>query len=55
MTAVIIQSNKIVLNEAKDNYALLELPYGKKRNKLFGQRNTRGVDLKQNFSKSYFI
>ena len=31
MTAVTIQSNKIVLNEFKDNKVLLEPPYGKKR------------------------
>ena len=37
MTAVTTQSNKIVLNEVKDNQALLETSYGKKPYKLFGQ------------------
>ena len=37
MTAVIIQSNKIVLNDVKDNEVLLEPFYGKKPNELFGQ------------------
>ena len=37
MIAVTIQSNKIVSNKVKDNYALLEPPYGKKRKGLFGQ------------------
>ena len=31
MTAVIIQSHKIVLNEVKDNYALLEPAYRTKQ------------------------
>ena len=36
MTAVTIQSNKIVLNE--DNWVLLEPLYGKRKlNELFGQ------------------
>ena len=35
ITAVTIQSNKIVLNEIKDNQALLGPPYRKKTNKLF--------------------
>ena len=39
MTAVTIQSNKIVLNEIKDNWALLEPSYRKKPNELFGQPN----------------
>ena len=39
MTAVIIQSNKIVLDEVKDSEALLEPSYRKKLNKLFGQNN----------------
>ena len=30
MTAVTIQSNKVVSNEVKDNSTLLELSYGKK-------------------------
>ena len=29
VTAITIQSNKIVLNEVKDNYTLLEPSYGK--------------------------
>ena len=41
MTAVSIQSNKIVLNEVQDNSALLEPSYGKKPNELFGQPNRR--------------
>ena len=36
MTAVTIQSNKIVLNEVKDNQVLLE-PHYRKNNALFGQ------------------
>ena len=39
MTAVTIQSNKIVSNEVKDNKMLLEPPYRKKPNELFGQPN----------------
>ena len=31
MIAVMILSNKIVLNDIKDNYALLEPSYGKKQ------------------------
>ena len=38
-TAVTIQTNKIVLNEVKDNQTLLESSYGKKHNELFGQSN----------------
>ena len=38
MTAVTIQSNKIVVNEVKHNKTLLEPSYGKK-NKLYGQPN----------------
>ena len=37
MTAVTIQSNKIVLNEVKDNQVLLDSSYKEKTNKLFGQ------------------
>ena len=40
MILVTIQSNKILLNEVKDNEALLEPSYGKKTNDLFGQPNT---------------
>lgn len=36
MTAVIIQSDKIVLSEVKDNQTLLEPSYGR-ANKSFGQ------------------
>ena len=39
MTAVTIQPNKIVLNEVKNNQALLEPSYRKKPNELFGQHN----------------
>ena len=39
MTAVTIQSNKIVSNEVRDNKALLEPSYGKKTNKHFGPPN----------------
>ena len=41
MTAVKIQSNKIILNEAKDISTLLEPSYRKKLNKLFSQPNIR--------------
>ena len=41
MTAVTIQSNKIVLNEIKDNQALLEPLYRKKLNKRIGQPKTQ--------------
>ena len=34
MTAVTIQSSKIVLNEVKDSKALLEPSYGKKQTNL---------------------
>ena len=37
MTAVKIQSNKTVLDEVNNNYALLEPSYGKKTNELFDQ------------------
>ena len=37
MTAVTIQSNKIVSNEVKDNQTLLEPSYRKKTNEVFGQ------------------
>ena len=37
--AVIIQHDKIISNEVKDNYALLEPSYRKKPNELFGQPN----------------
>ena len=37
MTAATVQSNKIVLNEVKDNSVLLEPSYRKKKHKLFGQ------------------
>ena len=40
MTAVTIQSNKIVLNEVKDNQALLEPSYRKNQTNFFGQPNT---------------
>ena len=40
MTAVTIQFNKIVLNEVKDNSALIEPSYRKKPDELFGQSNT---------------
>ena len=45
MTAVTTQSNKIVLNEVKDNKALLEPSYGKKKktSKLLGQPKTKKV------------
>ena len=36
MTAVTMHSNKIVLNEIKDNYVLLKPSYEKKTNELFG-------------------
>ena len=39
MTAVKVQSNKIVSNEVKDNSALLEPLYRKKLNEFFGQFN----------------
>ena len=39
ITAVTIQPNKIVLNEVKNNQALLEPSYRKKPNELFGQHN----------------
>ena len=35
MTAVTIQSNKIVLNEVKDNQELLETSYGKNERTLW--------------------
>ena len=37
MTVVMIQSNKIVSNEVKDNSALLEPSRKKKLNELYGQ------------------
>lgn len=37
MPAVTIQSNKIVLNETKHNYALLESSHGEKENEHYGQ------------------
>ena len=39
MTAVIIQSNKIVSSEVKDNQTLLEPSYGKRANESFGRPN----------------
>ena len=41
MTALTIQSTKIVSNEVKDNWALLEPSYGKKTQNVFGQPNCR--------------
>ena len=38
-TAVTIQSNKIVSNEVKDNWVLLEPSHGEGLNELFGQPN----------------
>ena len=38
MTAVTIQSDKIVLNDVKDNYALVE-PFYREKYELFGQPN----------------
>ena len=49
MTAVTIQSNKIVSNEVKDNWALLEPSYRKKSNELFGQPNKIAVFQCQHF------
>ena len=43
--AIIIQSNKIVSNELKDNQALLEPSYGEKT-KLFGQPKSIVIILK---------
>ena len=37
MTAVTVQSNKIVSSEVKDNQALREPSYRKKKKELFGQ------------------
>jgi len=39
MTAVTIQSNKIVSNEVKDNYALLEPSYGKNQMNFLANSN----------------
>ena len=39
MTAVKVQSTKIVSNEVKDNSALLKPLYRKKLNEFFGQFN----------------
>lgn len=39
MISVIIQSKKIVLNETKHNYALLESSHGEKENEHYGQPN----------------
>ena len=39
MTAVTIESNKIVSNEVKDNWVLLQPSYGKGLNELFDQPN----------------
>ena len=39
MTALTIQSNKIVSNEVKDNYALLEPSYGKKQMNFLANSN----------------
>ena len=41
MTALTIQSNKIVLNEVKDKWALLEPLYGKSVTDFFGQASSR--------------
>ena len=47
MTAVTIQSNKIVLNQVKDNCILLEPSKGKKINELFGQPNRSYLEALQ--------
>ena len=39
MTAVTIESNKIVSNQVKDNQKLLELSYGGEKTNPFGQPN----------------
>ena len=39
MTAVTIQSNRIVSNEVKDNYALLEPSYGKNQMNFLANSN----------------
>ena len=41
LKAVTRQSNKIVSNEMKDYWALLEPSYGKIPNELFGQPNLK--------------
>ena len=45
MTAVTIQSNKIVSNEVKENYMLREPSYGKNKqtNEIFNQPNTSNL------------
>ena len=45
MTAVTIQSNKIVLSDVKDKSVLLEPSYGKNSNELFSQLNKRKDSL----------
>ena len=40
MTAVTIQSDKMVWNEVNDNQALLEPTYRKRKMNIFGQPNT---------------
>ena len=47
MTAVTIQSNKIVSNEVKDIEASLEPSYGKKTNEHFGQPNSSRQNLQK--------
>ena len=42
MTAVTIQSKKIVLNEVKDNLALLEPSYGRKQKKFLANPINKG-------------
>ena len=44
MTAVPIQSNKMILSEVKDNSMLLEPSYRKKTNEIFGQPNISKAD-----------
>ena len=44
MTSVTIQSNKIVLNEVKDNEALLEPPYRKNVLDFFVNPIFSGID-----------
>ena len=40
VTAITIQSNKIVLNEVKDNEVLLEPSHGEKKTKTFRPTHT---------------
>ena len=46
MTAVTIQSNKIVSHEVKDNKVLLEASY-RKNKQTFGQPNSKNVHLQR--------